>query len=184
MHTTALPASFLNPIHALSLGLARTIHIQCIYGIFGRDITKITVIYGAYIRFWPTLTYIHTSATGGCTVACVRVHLCVFTQATTHKHTLTRTHTCAHTHTCTHTRAHTHAHTRTHTCTHTHTHAHTHTHTNTHTHTYFKMFRPTQYAAPANTYAPSYMVGGGDNTATINNTGTHAHSNTPAQTCQ
>ena len=113
MHTTALPASFLNPIHALSLGLARTIHIQCIYGIFGRDITKITVIYGAYIRFWPTLTYIHTSATGGCTVACVRVHLCVFTQATTRAHT--------HVHTCTHT--------RTHTRTHTHAHIHTHTHT-------------------------------------------------------
>jgi len=25
------------------------------YGIFGRDITKYTVIYGVYIRFWPTL---------------------------------------------------------------------------------------------------------------------------------
>ena len=37
------------------IGLARTIHIQCVYGIFGREITKSTVIYGAYIRFWPTL---------------------------------------------------------------------------------------------------------------------------------
>ena len=36
-------------------GLARTIYIRCIYGIFGRIITKYTVIYGAYIRFWPTL---------------------------------------------------------------------------------------------------------------------------------
>jgi hypothetical protein len=29
--------------------------MRCIYGIFGREITKYTVIYGAYIRFWPTL---------------------------------------------------------------------------------------------------------------------------------
>jgi len=34
---------------------ARTIYIRCIYGIFGNDITKYTVIYGVYIRFWPTL---------------------------------------------------------------------------------------------------------------------------------
>ena len=37
------------------LGLARTIFTRCIYGIFGREITKYTVIYGVYIRFWPTL---------------------------------------------------------------------------------------------------------------------------------
>jgi len=37
------------------LGLARTIYIRCMYGIFGREITTYTVIYGAYIRFWPTL---------------------------------------------------------------------------------------------------------------------------------
>jgi len=43
------------------IGLARTIYIRCIYGIFGREITKYTVIYGVYIRFWPTLhIYIHT----------------------------------------------------------------------------------------------------------------------------
>jgi hypothetical protein len=35
--------------------LARTIYIRCIYGIFGRKITKYTVIYGVYVRFWPTL---------------------------------------------------------------------------------------------------------------------------------
>ena len=29
--------------------------IRFIYGIFGREITKFTVIYGVYIRFWPTL---------------------------------------------------------------------------------------------------------------------------------
>jgi len=37
------------------VGLARTIYIRCIYVISGREITKYTVIYGAYIRFWPTL---------------------------------------------------------------------------------------------------------------------------------
>jgi len=31
------------------------IYIRCIYGKFGREITKYTFIYGAYIRFWPTL---------------------------------------------------------------------------------------------------------------------------------
>ena len=35
--------------------MARTIYIPCIYGIFGREITIYTVIYGVYIRFWPTL---------------------------------------------------------------------------------------------------------------------------------
>ena len=37
-----------------SIGLARTIHIRCVYGICGRKITKYTVIYGVYKRFWPT----------------------------------------------------------------------------------------------------------------------------------
>jgi hypothetical protein len=40
---------------AAYLGLARTIYIRCVYGIFGREITIYTVIYGVYIRFWPTL---------------------------------------------------------------------------------------------------------------------------------
>ena len=31
------------------------IYIRCIYGIFGRGITKYTAIYGVYIQFWPTL---------------------------------------------------------------------------------------------------------------------------------
>jgi len=30
-------------------------YIRCIHGIFGREITIHTVIYGADIRFWPTL---------------------------------------------------------------------------------------------------------------------------------
>ena len=29
--------------------------IRCMYGSFGREITKYTVIYGVYVRFWPTL---------------------------------------------------------------------------------------------------------------------------------
>ena len=37
------------------VGLAITICIRCIHGIIGREITKYTVIYGEYIRFWPTL---------------------------------------------------------------------------------------------------------------------------------
>jgi hypothetical protein len=37
------------------VGLARTMYIRCICGIFGREITEYTVIYGVYIRFWPTL---------------------------------------------------------------------------------------------------------------------------------
>jgi len=30
-------------------------YIRCIHSIFGREITIHTVIYGVYIRFWPTL---------------------------------------------------------------------------------------------------------------------------------
>ena len=44
-------------LRAKHLGLARTIYIRCIYGIFGWEITKYTVMYGAYIRFWPTLKH-------------------------------------------------------------------------------------------------------------------------------
>ena len=35
------------------LGLVKT--IRCVHDIFGREITEYTVIYGVYIRFWPTL---------------------------------------------------------------------------------------------------------------------------------
>ena len=38
-----------------SVGLARTIHVRCIYGFFGSEFTINTVIYGVYIRFWPIL---------------------------------------------------------------------------------------------------------------------------------
>ena len=43
------------------------INIRCIYGIFGREITKYTVTYGVYIRFWPTLQVtVVDSQTGTC----------------------------------------------------------------------------------------------------------------------
>ena len=45
------------------LGLAKTIYIQCIHGNFGREITKYTVIYCVYIRFWPTLQMLHQNKT-------------------------------------------------------------------------------------------------------------------------
>jgi hypothetical protein len=63
------------------LGLARTIYMRCKYGVFGREITNNTVIYGVYLRFWPTLyitcckpTPAHTCAQAcmpRCTRACL-----------------------------------------------------------------------------------------------------------------
>ena len=47
--------SYNTPIWTYGLGLATTIYIRFMYGTFGRKITKYTVIYGEYIRFWPTL---------------------------------------------------------------------------------------------------------------------------------
>ena len=43
------------PYAAICIGLAKTLNVRCIYGIFGREITECTAKYGAYIRFWPTL---------------------------------------------------------------------------------------------------------------------------------
>jgi len=37
--------------------LARAIYIRCIYGIFGREITKWTVKYGAYIHIYGSSSY-------------------------------------------------------------------------------------------------------------------------------
>ena len=41
--------------HKYTVYIQWTINILCIYihGIFGREITKYTVIYGVYIQFWP-----------------------------------------------------------------------------------------------------------------------------------
>jgi hypothetical protein len=52
------------------VGLARTIYIRCIYGMFGREITK-------YIRFWPTLHTGHVwkcqgNSPGGPVLSCPR----------------------------------------------------------------------------------------------------------------
>jgi len=42
--------------YLLFVGLAKNVYIRCMSGTFGREITKYTVMYGVYIRFWPTLT--------------------------------------------------------------------------------------------------------------------------------
>jgi hypothetical protein len=52
---TASHTSWTEWSRPIYLELARTIYIRYIYGIFGRKTTKYTVIYGVYIRFWPTL---------------------------------------------------------------------------------------------------------------------------------
>jgi len=39
----------------ICVGLARTVYIRCIHGIFRREIAKYTVIYGVCIRIWPSL---------------------------------------------------------------------------------------------------------------------------------
>jgi len=49
-------------------------NIQFLYGIFGREITNYTVIYGVHIRFWPTRQLIvHGSITS--THALNRLHV-------------------------------------------------------------------------------------------------------------
>ena len=35
-------------------------YIQCIYGFIGREITIHKVIYGVYIRFWPTVGVVYS----------------------------------------------------------------------------------------------------------------------------
>jgi hypothetical protein len=50
------------------IGLARTIYIRCIYGIFGRKITEYTVYIYVHIRFWPTLRV--------CVIMCTHVWQC------------------------------------------------------------------------------------------------------------
>jgi len=97
-------------VGALFFGFARTMYRRCTYihRIFGRDI-RYTVVYGVYIRLWPTLFKF---------AACVHTHNYIHTQ--THTHTITYILKHTHTHTQTHTHANTHTHTHTHTRTHTH----------------------------------------------------------------
>ena len=56
------------------VGLARTINIRCIYGNFGRKITKYTVIYDVYVQFWPTQVNGHKQ----CVSVCVHARMCVY----------------------------------------------------------------------------------------------------------
>jgi len=78
------------PADTSYVGLARTIYIRCVYGIFGREITIYTVIYGVCIRFWPNLLLRHARPTS---------QLCTSGLETaaklrnTHSHTHTYTHT-------------------------------------------------------------------------------------------
>jgi hypothetical protein len=48
-----------------------TVYIRYFCGIFGREITKYTVIYGVYIRFWPTLSILLL----GQSLCCLQVSL-------------------------------------------------------------------------------------------------------------
>ena len=74
---------------------------------FGRKITKYTIIYSTYIRFWPTLlvTGLVEWATDNNAAGFGVMGL---------RHTHRHTHTHTHTHTHARTRAHTHTHTHTH----------------------------------------------------------------------
>ena len=40
---------------ALLVALAITTYIRCIHGVFGREITNRTDIYGVYTQLWPNL---------------------------------------------------------------------------------------------------------------------------------
>jgi hypothetical protein len=58
------------------------IYTVYIYGIFGREIIKYTIIYGVYIRFWPTLHMAHESRKDQITTPCLAI-------LTSHAHTHT-----------------------------------------------------------------------------------------------
>jgi len=112
-------------------------YIRCTYSIFSREITIHTDIYGAHIRFWPTLLMYYgkqlilvnlfspSFGVRHCFIPQLRAEAA---DTHTYGHTLLpflQTRCCSlpflsNTHT------HTHKHTRTHTHTHTHTHTYTH----------------------------------------------------------
>ena len=50
----------LHKLFCVFIGLAITIYMRCVYGVFGREITKSTAVYGVYIQFWPTLCVYHS----------------------------------------------------------------------------------------------------------------------------
>ena len=141
-------------------------HIYTVYiRYFGREITKYTVIYGVYIRFWPTLKRCVAHRMGAPQPAHDTRRHTNKPSHNTQKHTNIHTHT--YTHSCsvrgtanwfsvlsssighgTHIQTHVHIHTTIHLySTHTYRHSHTraaalsHTHTHTHTHTYIHLLR-------------------------------------------
>ena len=62
--------------------------VQCTYGISSRGITIHTVIYGADIRFWPTLhTNIHSHTHSAYTHTCTHKHAHAHSTYSTHIHT-------------------------------------------------------------------------------------------------
>ena len=185
-------------IYTVFVGLARTIYIRCAYGIFGREITVYTVIYGAYIWFWPTvgIWYLYVMGGGvigglhsgmfiggGVDVRTPRTYTHMYNHTCTQKHTLTctltltRTNTHALTHTLTRT-THTHSHTYPHMYNHTSTHKHKHTHTNTHTYTHTHTRTHTHTLTCTITLARTNT-----NTHTYTHKHTHAHplSSIPAE---
>jgi len=60
-------------MHMSRVGQNHT-YICCIHGIYGREITNCTVIYGVYMRFWPTL-YMLAVLLKWCTDVTISTHL-------------------------------------------------------------------------------------------------------------
>ena len=59
------------------VGLARTIYIRCIYGIFGRENTQSTVIYGVYI-YGPGQPYAYAYVCAARVCSCIPMFVCKF----------------------------------------------------------------------------------------------------------
>ena len=78
--------------HCACIGLARTIYIRCIYVVLAREITKYTVIYGVYIRFWPTLRMHNMCCLGTCHGFLFMYGDCVWHTSFYVYRTITRTH--------------------------------------------------------------------------------------------
>jgi len=79
-------------------GLARTIHIRCIHGIFGMEITKYTVTYGVYRRFWPPLQICRYVAPSHLAEACGCTHCKRMVLAELNLHVLSRLRCSGHGH--------------------------------------------------------------------------------------
>jgi len=54
---TSVPKEWL--VYRVGQNHMYTVCIRCVYGVFGREFTIYTVIYGVYLRFWPTLLVYH-----------------------------------------------------------------------------------------------------------------------------